>query len=131
MFSARIPNIKRLDTRRFVRKDSDCDATIQIGDIMMSGKVLDYSPGGVFFTPEVSYIDGDFIHGNRVLKELCIGGIGHLLIQYKEHPVVDTRVHIRWVGRSDRHQTRGAGFENKAVDIPETLDCLEALEVAA
>ena len=111
--------------RKCERKDVEFDAQVQIGDALMTGKVLDYSTHGMFFTPEESYFDGQFIHGAEALGELAgVGQCEVILLNKLQKPCVKMTANLRWLGQSVRHDCQGIGFEALVkIDEQPTADC--------
>ena len=101
-----------IQRRRYERRDVNWDANVQIGDFLMSGKILDFSPAGMCFTPEMSYLDGEFVEGADALVGL--DGVVQcevVLLNRLQKPCVKTTIKVRWIGHSDRHNCMGVGFE--------------------
>jgi hypothetical protein len=60
-----------VNTRRHKRETVAWPAHIELGSgSIVTGTIRDWSIGGLCFEPEVSYIDGRFIHG----AEICAPG---------------------------------------------------------
>ena len=108
-----------LQQRRVTRHDTNCNAQVQIGSVVMEGKILDYSKLGAFFTPEISHVDGRLIQGDDALDSLAQHDVCSVrLLGRGGETTVEFMMESKWIGMSLHHGCFGVGFENLTqVDI--------------
>ncbi len=92
--------------RKHPRGPCYLEASCQIGDTVLIGKVCDVSPGGMFFAPEyaggVDGLSGDVCASNYV-------EIGDLVTFTVDGFAREIKAEICWIGESERHARHGFG----------------------
>ena len=101
-----------IETRAWRRDPVHQDATLRTGDSLVVGTVLDLGAGGLFFTPEVGYLDGVITPGSRCLDTLDLGI--NVEVELLDQVFAGR---IVWTGTSQRHEVLGLGVQFTALQF--------------
>ena len=104
------------DRRRYPRKSVEWGARLIQGNMIMLGTIRDWSMGGFFFTPVVSFAEG-FSEGDQGVEAASLGEATLVVEDSHLNPGISVPVSIRWIGKNTTHECAGIGMENLAAHI--------------
>jgi hypothetical protein len=101
-----------MERRRSDRVSILTGATVQCGNSMVIGNILDVSSGGVFFEPIVGYVDGEMLKDGELLEEFNKDEKVTVSIENeKGFAYIQGDMVVRWGGHSGRNNTEGFGLQ--------------------
>lgn len=85
------------------------DAHAQLSEYsLVTGEVLDYGVGGVFFKPDMGYVDGGFVEDG----DLDVGDIVEIYVA----GLIRVLARVAWAGYHPKHKCFGYGMDWKQLD---------------
>jgi len=106
---------KKLTQRRYKRVPVQWEADCLMGDLFMSGSVLDLSPHGLFFSPQL-IVDPN--SAKQKQKHNLERG-DELNVQIGSWDNI--KCEVKWTGQSDKHGCEGFGVEFLESDFSKYL----------
>jgi len=95
-----------IEVRAWRRTDVREPAEIHMGDSLVTGHLRDFGGGGVFFEPDLGYLDGQMVQGLDCLDYMDMGDTFTIVVF--GHKIL---AKIAWSGFSQRHGTWGLGVQ--------------------
>ena len=101
-----------MERRRSNRVNVKTGVTVQQGNSLVLGNILDVSKGGVFFEPVLGYIDGEMMKDGDLLSEFNQDDKVNVSIENeKGFAYIQGDMLVRWSGHSGRNNADGFGLQ--------------------